>query len=84
MEIWQMREHLKKCPKYDNETWHKKVDAMHESQVIAVYKSFLNKDLFRPIAKKRKDIFGERFVKFTQPTLFDLFPEAMGKKQEEK
>lgn len=84
MEIWEMREHLKKCPKYESPNWSNRVDSMSGNQVIAIYKSFIQKDMFRPISKKRKDIFGEPFVKFTQPTLFDIFPEAMGRKVEVK
>lgn len=80
MDISWIREHVKKCPKYDTESWHAKVDMMPDRQVIAIYKSFLQKGLFRQVKKAKKDIFGERFVKFTQPTLFDIFPEAMGRK----
>ena len=80
MDVSWMREHVKKCPKYDTESWHVKVDGMSEKQIIAIYKSFLQKGLFRPLKEAKKDIFGEPIVKFTQPTLFDIYPEAMGRK----
>lgn len=78
MDIWEMRLRLKECPKYRSLKWSAKVDSMKPNQVIAVYKSFLQNDMFREKKRKKKrDIFGNKFVEFTQPTLFDIFPDVM-------
>lgn len=71
MDICEMRERLKNCPKYASDNWSLKVDQMKPRQVYAIYKNFLKKKLFRTGRRK------EPKLVYRQITLFELYPEIM-------
>lgn len=74
MDIEWMREHIKNVPRYGNSPkWHMRCNNMSTAQVVAVYNAFNRKGMFQE--KKPK-------VKYTQISLFDIYPEVMGRKAE--
>ena len=56
MTIGEMRKSLIEAPGYSSQSWKEKVKKMKDSQVVAVYFSFLNRGAFNAKPKKSEQL----------------------------
>ena len=81
MNIDAMRMAIMHAPKYDSKGWHDKVTRMSDNQVIAVYRQFQRRDLFKkPKAEKKK----KEEPQYHQITLFEYWLDQRMKGIKEK
>lgn len=71
MTVQQMKDAIAKV--YRTESWQKKVEAMYDNQVIAIYYDFLNRGILDKVLRREKPKEKSNVEEqYEQMTIFDL------------